>query len=50
MLNINEKVDYVEEVEKMENFGVDTKDEYEFYNSSYSVNFFGAGIGREDWE
>jgi hypothetical protein len=48
MLNINEKMDYVEEVEVKENFGEDTKDQYEFYNSNYSVNFFGAGPGVED--
>ncbi|MGH4117542.1 hypothetical protein [Clostridium sp.] len=48
MLNINEKVEYKEEVE--ENFGEDTNNQYEFYNSNYSVNFFGAGPGTEDFQ
>ncbi|MBK5241748.1 hypothetical protein [Clostridium sp.] len=50
MLNINEKMEYTEEVGKKENFAEETKNQYEFYNSNYNVNFFGAGPEKEDWQ
>jgi hypothetical protein len=50
MLNINEKMDYNEEIDTKDNFGDDAKNQYEYYNSNYNVNFFGAGPVTEDWE
>lgn len=50
MLNINEKMEYKEEVETKENFGEDAKNQYEFYKLNFNVNFFGAGHDTEEWQ
>jgi hypothetical protein len=50
MLNINEKMDNNEEVETKDYFGEDAKNQYEYNNSNYNVNFFGAGRSTEDWQ
>jgi hypothetical protein len=49
MLNINEKIDNNEEVETKDNFSEDVKNQYEYYDSNYNVNFFGAGRSTEEW-
>jgi len=48
MLNINEKMDYVDETQKSEKFEEDTQNQYEVYNANLNVNFFGVGRGAED--
>jgi len=50
MLNLNEKMDYMEESEKKDNFAEEAENQFEFYNSNYNVNFFGAGREVEDWQ
>ncbi len=48
MMNINDKMDDKEKMEKEENFGEESKNNFNFDNSDYNVNFFGAGRGKED--
>ena len=43
MLNVNDKMDYTEDTEISDSFGEDTQNLFEFYNSNYNVNYFGAG-------
>ncbi|WP_291632836.1 hypothetical protein [Clostridium sp.] len=49
MLNLNEKVDYLEETERNDNFETEKQNQVEFYNPNYTVNYFGAGREYEDW-
>ena len=48
MLNVNEKSDYIEETEKIDNIDEETQNKAEFYNPNYKVNFFGLGRDSED--
>ncbi|WP_291632835.1 hypothetical protein [Clostridium sp.] len=50
MLNLNEKVNYLEETERNDNFEAETENQVEFYNPNYAVNYFGLGRGCEDWQ
>ena len=50
MLNVNEKMDYTEEVERDDNFGDETQIPFEFYNPNYNVNYFGLGRTVEEWQ
>ena len=50
MLNINEKIDHMEDTEKGDNFREETQNQFEQHNSSYNVNFFGVGRGTDDWQ
>jgi hypothetical protein len=50
MLNINEKMDYLESEDKSDNFEQESPKQLEFYNSKYNVNFFGAGQETEDFQ
>ena len=49
MLNLNEKMNPVEELEKVNNFEEETQNVFEQHNFNYNVNFFGAGREYEDW-
>ena len=44
MLNLNEKMDYMEEGEKNDNFEEETQNQFEFYNSNYNVNFLEQAV------
>jgi len=48
MLNINEKMDYMEEAEKSDKFVEEGLNQFEYYNQDYRVNFFGSGRDIED--
>jgi len=48
MLNINEKMDYMEEAEKSDNVAEEAQNQFEVYNENYRVNFFGSGRDIED--
>ena len=50
MLNVNEKMDYVEELEKNSGVREETQNAFEQNNFNYNLNFFGAGRGYEDWQ
>ena len=50
MLNMNDKMDYIEEADKSEKFEEDLQNQFEFYNPNYNVNYFGLGRGAEDWQ
>ena len=50
MLNSYEKVDYMEDEERSNNFEKETQNQIEFYDSNYKVNFFGVGHKSEDWQ
>ena len=50
MLNLNEKMNPVEELEKVNTFEEETQNAFEQHNFNYNVNFFGAGRGDEDWQ
>ena len=49
MVNVNETMDYMEDAEKNDGFVEETQNQFEFYNPSYNVNFFGLGRGSEEW-
>lgn len=48
MININDEMNYKEEVEKVGNRGEESKNKFNIDNSEYNVNFFGAGRVKED--
>ncbi len=48
MLNVNEKREYMEEAEMIDNCERETQTEFEYYNSNCNVNFFGVGRGSEE--
>ena len=50
MLNVNEKMDYTEEVERNDNFREEVQLQFEAYNSNYSVNYFGLGRTAQEWQ
>ncbi|MBU3145305.1 hypothetical protein [Clostridium sp. CF012] len=50
MLNINERMDNMENTEKVDNFEEEFQNPFEVDNSNYKVNYFGLGRGAEDWE
>ena len=50
MLNINERMDNMENTEKVENFEEEFQNQFEVDNSNYKVNYFGLGRGAEDWQ
>jgi len=50
MFNNNEEMDYMESIEKSNNWEQDTQNQFEFYNPNYNVNFFGLGLGSEEWQ
>ena len=43
MLNVNDKMDYKEDQEINDSFVEETQNLFEFYNSNFNVNYFGAG-------
>jgi hypothetical protein len=47
-VNVNERMDNMENAEERSNFEEETQKQFEFYNLNYSVNFFGLGRGAED--
>lgn len=55
MLNVNERMDYIEEmdyteeVDRTDNSEEKEKNQFEFCNSNYNVNYFGLGPGCEEW-
>ncbi|MBU3191701.1 hypothetical protein K9O30_20280 [Clostridium bowmanii] len=52
MLNINDKMDRVENMVESDNVEEVTQNQvkYEFDNSSYKVNYFGIGREAEEWQ
>lgn len=50
MLNVNEKMNPVEELEKVNNFEEEAQNVFEQYNFNYNINFFGVGRGHEEWQ
>ncbi|MGV8980439.1 hypothetical protein [Clostridium sp.] len=52
MLNINDKMDCVENMDESNKVEELTQNQvkFEFDNSSYKVNYFGIGRGAEDWQ
>ncbi len=50
MLNINEKMDCMEEGEKRDNFEQESQSQLEVYNQDYRVNYFGSGRDIEDMQ
>ncbi|MGH4139210.1 hypothetical protein [Clostridium sp.] len=52
MLNLNDKMDYAEnmvENDKVEEM-IQNQVKFEYDNSSYKVNYFGIGREAEDWQ
>jgi len=50
VLNINEKVECNEEMDRSDKYEQEVQTAFEFYNPNYSVNYFGLGRAVEDWE
>lgn len=48
MLNINDKMDHVEDMVESDKVEEVTQNKFEFDNSNYKVNYFGIGRGAED--
>jgi hypothetical protein len=48
MLNINEKSDHLEDVEKINNLEEESQNQSEYYNWDYNINYFGVGRGSEE--
>ncbi|MGH4119761.1 hypothetical protein [Clostridium sp.] len=48
MLNINEKSDHMEDVEKINNPEEESQNQAEHYNWDYNINYFGVGRGSEE--
>lgn len=48
MLNMNEKSDQMDDVEKIINLEDESQNQYEYYNWDYNINYFGVGRGSEE--
>jgi len=50
MLNVNEKMDCMEDGERIDNLREESQSQLEVYNQDYRVNFFGSGRDIEDMQ
>lgn len=50
MINVNDGMDNMENVEKIDGVEEELQNEFEVYNSNYRVNYFGLGRGVEEWQ
>jgi 2-iminoacetate synthase ThiH len=48
MLNVEDKSEFMENVEKIKNIEDESQNQTEFYCWDYNINFFGVGRGAEE--